>query len=134
MTTLVCNRTFRHLLICFSVVSFFGNGILQWQRAFFIRSYGLATGVLGTWFSMIYGVFGNQDATTGHWGSAPSSWMIARTSTYSMRRVSRSCLWRRSGIVMPRHSLTLSARSSLQAIDPSFSPMGYSERPAAWPR
>jgi len=56
--TLWSNRTFRHLLTCFSVVSFFGNGILQWQPAFFIRSYGLTTGELGTWFSVIYGIGG----------------------------------------------------------------------------
>lgn len=56
--TLWANTTFRHLLFCFSVVSFFGYGILQWQPAFFIRSYGLETGTLGTWFAAIYGVGG----------------------------------------------------------------------------
>jgi len=52
------NHTFRHLLFCFSVVSFFGYGILQWQPAFFIRSYGLQTGELGLWFAIIYGLGG----------------------------------------------------------------------------
>ena len=52
------NRTFRRLLACFSVVSFFGYGIMQWQPAFLIRSYGLKTGELGTWLSLIYGVGG----------------------------------------------------------------------------
>jgi MFS family permease len=57
-TTLSTNSTFRHLLFCFSVLSFFGNGIGQWQPAFFIRSYGLQTGQLGTWFAVIYGLGG----------------------------------------------------------------------------
>ena len=56
--TLMANRTFWHMLLCFSVMSFFGSGILQWQPAFFIRSYGLKTGELGTWYALIYGVGG----------------------------------------------------------------------------
>src|SRR5262249_50008178 len=35
------NATFRHLLISFSVTSFFITGIAQWQPTFFIRSFGL---------------------------------------------------------------------------------------------
>ena len=56
--TLWANTTFRHLLFCFSIVSFFGYGILQWKPAFFMRSFGLATGELGTWFAVIYGLGG----------------------------------------------------------------------------
>jgi MFS family permease len=56
--TLWTSSTFRHLLFCFSVISFFGYGIGQWQAAFFIRSFGLKTGELGTWFALIYGVGG----------------------------------------------------------------------------
>jgi MFS family permease len=55
-TTLWANTTFRHLLICFSVASFFGQGIAQWKPAFFIRTYGLQSGELGTWLTVIYGV------------------------------------------------------------------------------
>lgn len=52
------SRTFRHLLLCLAVVNFFGYGITQWKPSFFIRSFGLDTGTLGTWFSLIYGVGG----------------------------------------------------------------------------
>jgi MFS transporter, Spinster family, sphingosine-1-phosphate transporter len=52
------NRTFRHLLLCLSVAQFFGYGILQWKPAFFMRSFGLETGELGTWFAAIYGIGG----------------------------------------------------------------------------
>jgi MFS family permease len=52
------NRTFRHLLLGFSVMSFFGYGLGQWQPAFFVRSYGMQTGELGTWFALIYGLGG----------------------------------------------------------------------------
>jgi MFS family permease len=56
--TLWVNAAFRHLLICFSVWYFFGYGIVQWTPAFFIRSHGLRTGELGTWFAAIYGIGG----------------------------------------------------------------------------
>ena len=52
------NTTFRHLLMCWSVMSFFGYGITQWKPTFFIRSFGLQTGEVGTWFAVIYGVTG----------------------------------------------------------------------------
>jgi MFS transporter, Spinster family, sphingosine-1-phosphate transporter len=56
--TLWFNKAFRHLLLCFSLSYFFGNGIMQWQPAFFTRTHGLSTGELGTWFAVIYGLGG----------------------------------------------------------------------------
>ena len=47
--------TFRHLLLAYSVGSFFGAGIGQWQAAFFIRSFGLSSGELGTWLAVVFG-------------------------------------------------------------------------------
>jgi MFS family permease len=52
--TLWRNAAFRNLWLCFSVWGFFGNGIQQWQPSFFVRSYGLSTGELGTWLAVIY--------------------------------------------------------------------------------
>jgi MFS family permease len=57
-TTLWANATFRHLLLCFSILQFFSAGIWQWQPAFFIRTYGLTTGELGTWFAVVCGFGG----------------------------------------------------------------------------
>ena len=54
--TLWTSRTFRHLLYSCAVNWFFTYGTLQWTPAFFVRSFGLKTGVLGTWFAVIYGV------------------------------------------------------------------------------
>lgn len=64
------NTTFRNLLLSFSVTLFFSSGIGQWQPAFFIRSFGLHTGELGTWFAVIYG-FGGFLGTFwgGEWAS-----------------------------------------------------------------
>jgi len=55
---LLKNTTYRHLVLCFSVVLFFTYGITLWQPAFFMRSYGLKSGQLGTWFALIYGIGG----------------------------------------------------------------------------
>ena len=50
--------TYRQLLLCLSITFFFNYGIAQWEPTFFIRSYGLHTGELGTWFAVIYGLGG----------------------------------------------------------------------------
>jgi MFS transporter, Spinster family, sphingosine-1-phosphate transporter len=53
--TLWRNRTFRYLLCGYSVCAFSNYGILQWQPAFFVRSFGLRTGELGIWLTMVGG-------------------------------------------------------------------------------
>lgn len=54
--TLWRNAAFRHLLLGFSVWFFFGYGVVQWQPTFFVRSHGLQSGELGTWFSLVFGI------------------------------------------------------------------------------
>lgn len=68
--TLWTNVTFRHVLLCLSVTLFFTYGVLQWQPAFFIRSYGMKTGELGTWLAVAYGLFG---LLGNYWGGAAAS-------------------------------------------------------------
>ena len=58
LRTLWDNSAYRHLLLCFSLSYFFSHGILQWQPAFFIRSHGMTTGELGTWFAAVHGAGG----------------------------------------------------------------------------
>lgn len=57
-STLWGSSTFRNLLLCLSVGLFFTYGVLQWQPAFFIRTYGMQTGELGGWLALAYGVGG----------------------------------------------------------------------------
>jgi MFS family permease len=56
--TLWRNVTFRRLLACLSLMSFFTFGIFQWQPAFVIRTYGLSSGAAGIWFAVTFGVGG----------------------------------------------------------------------------
>lgn len=68
--TLWANATFRHLVICLSVLYLFGYGILQWQPAFFIRSYGFTTAEVGTWLAVVYGLGGLTGTYLGgEWAS-----------------------------------------------------------------
>lgn len=52
------NTSFRHLLLCNAILFLFGYGILQWQPAFFIRSYGFTSAEVGTWLAVTYGCGG----------------------------------------------------------------------------
>jgi MFS transporter, Spinster family, sphingosine-1-phosphate transporter len=54
--TLWAIKSFRHLLYFWSVIYFFNYGILNWQPAFFVRSFGVDTGELGSWFAVVYGI------------------------------------------------------------------------------
>jgi MFS transporter, Spinster family, sphingosine-1-phosphate transporter len=80
--TLWANATFHHLLFFFSVVYFFGYGILQWQPAFFFRSYGLRSGELGTWFAIIYGLGGILGT---YWGGELASRYAANNERVQLK-------------------------------------------------
>jgi MFS family permease len=64
-TSLWNNATFRHLLLCLSVLFLFLYGIFVWLPAFFIRSYGTTTAEVGLWLSCTYGVGGVVGAYIG---------------------------------------------------------------------
>jgi MFS transporter, Spinster family, sphingosine-1-phosphate transporter len=56
--TLWRNVTFRNLVLCLSIMSFFTVGIFQWQPAYMMRTYDLASGATGTWLAVTYGFGG----------------------------------------------------------------------------
>ena len=58
LNTLWQQHSFRHIVMAFCVSYFFGAGIAVWMPTFFIRSYGMETGELGTWLALVYGVTG----------------------------------------------------------------------------
>ncbi len=49
-------RTFRHLLMYFSTVSFFTTGLQSFIPTFFIRTHGLSSEELGRWLALIFGI------------------------------------------------------------------------------
>jgi len=56
--TLWGNLSFRLLLLYLCVQSFLSYGVGQFQPAFLMRSYGLKTGELGTWYAVVLGLSG----------------------------------------------------------------------------
>lgn len=85
---LLKNGTFRHLLLCFSVLQFFASGIAQWQPSFFIRSYGLSTGELGTWMALAYGVCGMLGT---YMGGELASRLAASNERLQLRAMAFAC-------------------------------------------
>ena len=83
-TTLWANSTFCNLLLCLSVMFFFIYGIMQWQPTFFIRSYGLTSGQIGTWFAVIYGVGG---ALGSYLGGELASRYAAQQERFQLRAI-----------------------------------------------
>jgi len=49
------NATFRYLVLGQSVLYFHSYGVLLWQPTFFVRSFGLTSGELGTWLALVLG-------------------------------------------------------------------------------
>jgi MFS family permease len=82
--TLWRNATFRSLMGAYTVSSFFGVGIQQWKPAFFVRTYGLETGEVGTWFAVIYGTC----ALAGTWlGGELASRFAARNERLQLSAI-----------------------------------------------
>lgn len=59
------NRTFMYLLLKFSVISFFANGIFLWLPAFVMRTYGATPAETGMWLALIWGGCGVAGAYLG---------------------------------------------------------------------
>lgn len=62
---LVTNVTYRNLAASIVANSIFVVGILQWQPAYFVRSFGLKSGPLGMWLALVYGVPGMIGSLAG---------------------------------------------------------------------
>lgn len=93
-TVLWQQRSFRHILIAFSVSYFFTLGVSQWQAAFFMRSHGMEAGDLGAWLALTWGVCGTLGNYLG--GYCASSY-AARKEKLQMRIA--SLLFAISGLV-----------------------------------
>jgi MFS transporter, Spinster family, sphingosine-1-phosphate transporter len=78
------NRTFRQLLYCFAVISFFSYGVSQWQPAFIMRSFGLSTGEMGTWFTLIGGLGGLLGT---YWGGQLASRRAAHDERLQLKAI-----------------------------------------------
>lgn len=124
--TLWFNRTFRQLLICFSVMSLFGQGVAQWKPAFFIRSFGMQTAELGTWFALIYGVGGLIGTYLGGlWATRHAQdnerlQLRAMGVTYAIFGVISVCIYMSSNVYVAFTFLALATLGSNLILGPLF--------------
>jgi MFS family permease len=81
-STLWTMSTFRHLAVAFAVLSLFSTGIGQWKPSFFIRSFGLQSGEVGTWLALIYGAGGIAGA---YWGGEFAARRAANNERLQLR-------------------------------------------------
>ena len=108
VVTLWSNVTFRHLLFCFAVYMFFNYGLMQWQPVFFIRSYGVQTGELGTWFALIWGVGGllgtylGGELATRHASNNESLQLKVMAWVYAGFGIVKACIY-----LSPTHYMAL---------------------------
>jgi predicted MFS family arabinose efflux permease len=62
-------RSFRWMALAASVHTLVSYGINQWYPAFFMRSFGISTGELGTYLALVLGLFGGIGTYLGgYWG------------------------------------------------------------------
>ncbi|MBT5518415.1 MAG: MFS transporter, partial [Rhodobiaceae bacterium] len=58
LTFLWAKKSFRHMSFAAALTAFVGYGFITWAPSFLIRSFGMGTGEIGTWFGLILGVAG----------------------------------------------------------------------------
>jgi len=60
-------KSFRHMSFAGALTAFVGYGFVTWAPAFLIRSYGMTTGEVGTWFGLLLGIVGGVGIVMGGW-------------------------------------------------------------------
>jgi predicted MFS family arabinose efflux permease len=58
-------KSFRHMSFAAALTAFVGYGFITWAPSFLIRSFGMSTGEIGTWFGLILGVAGGVGIALG---------------------------------------------------------------------
>ena len=78
-------KSFRHMSFGAALSAFVGYGFVTWAPAYLIRSFGMSTGEIGTWFGLILGVSGGLGIFLGGYfadkfGSKDPKWYLWTTA------------------------------------------------------
>lgn len=78
-------KSFRHMSFAAALTAFVGYGFITWAPAFLIRSFGMGTGEIGTWFGLILGVAGGIGIAGGGYladkfGAKDPKWYLWTTA------------------------------------------------------
>ncbi|MCH1542419.1 MAG: MFS transporter [Alphaproteobacteria bacterium] len=85
LTYLWGKKSFRHMSFAAGLTAFVGYGFVTWAPAFLIRSFGMSTGEVGTWFGLLLGVAGGVGIVAGGWladkfGAKDPKWYLWTTA------------------------------------------------------
>lgn len=120
------NRTFRFLLLSYSIACFFGYGILQWQPSFFVRSYGFHTASLGLWLALVYGIGGavgtyvGGDLASRLWKNDERRQLAAMAILYSAFGVSSALMYLATSYIVAFALMTLGMFAGAMVTGPLF--------------
>jgi len=95
------NASFRNVALALVVAYFFSAGLTQWQPAFYLRTYGVKAGTLGTWLAFAYSIPGIIGIPLG--GFIASRWAAGRER---LQLVACAALYGTAGIITPFVYLT----------------------------
>lgn len=78
-------KSFRHMSFAAALTAFVGYGFITWAPAFLIRSYGMGTGEIGTWFGLVLGIPGGIGIALGGYladkfGAKDPKWYLWTTA------------------------------------------------------
>ena len=78
-------KSFRHMSFAAALTAFVGYGFVTWAPAFLIRSFGMGTGEIGTWFGLILGIAGGIGIAGGGYladkfGAKDPKWYLWTTA------------------------------------------------------
>jgi len=81
LSYLWAKQSFRHLAFAAALTAFVGYGVVTWVPAFLIRSFGMGTGEIGTWFGLILGIPGGIGIALGgyladRFGAKDTRWFL----------------------------------------------------------
>ena len=85
LTYLWAKRSFRHMSFAAALTAFVGYGFITWAPSFLIRTYGMGTGEVGTWFGLILGIPGGIGIFLGgyladRFGAKDPKWYLWTTA------------------------------------------------------
>lgn len=102
------NASFRNVALALVVAYFFSAGLTQWQPAFYLRSYGVKAGTLGTWLAFAYSIPGIIGIPLG--GFIASRWAGGQER---LQLLACAALYGTAGVITPFVYLTRDYHLSL---------------------
>lgn len=120
------NRAYRHLLLAHSISYFFGNGLLQWQPTFFVRTHHVESSELGMWFAAVYGIggligtFAGGEIASRYAAGNERRQLDALAGVYAVLAIVGACVYVPSNLHSAMALLALSSIGAALVVGPMF--------------